>query len=221
MYTAEAQVDAQRLVVNKSRLILALAVLVCWQVPVSVRADVCPGSLSEATAPSLKVDHPPHERHAARHPASAGPGVFDRRLESLGGHLDSLGLSQLCPIVVPRDVTGAPAGEIKEFPPSPGSAELLLSAVFSVGVWHLLRSTRHVHLGHLPEWVHPEGPAQVGHAVTYDFDPYSVPLCRFERPASEQPVSYRPWRDPRRRCDAQVSPTVAVPRGPPAGFPGT
>jgi hypothetical protein len=62
------------------------------------------------------------------------------------------------------------AGATLELPPLPGSASLFLSALVSMGAWHLVRSVRNVRLESLPEWYHAGGPSQIGHAVPFNLD---------------------------------------------------
>jgi len=111
-------------------------------------------------------------------------------------------------------------GEVRQLPPLPGSARLFLSAMLSIGAWHLGRSVRHIHLGALPEWYHTAGPAQIGHAVPFDFDFSAPPLCCFEHAdagGGEQPPFYLGWREPGRCCcDARAFLAIAAPRAPPA-----
>ncbi len=116
--------------------------------------------------------------------------------------------------LLPRSA-GADA-QVRELPALPGSAQLFLSAMLSMGGWHVLRSARHIHLGAIPEWYHAGGPAQVGHAVPFDLDFSASPLCCFEQPVGERPYLYRVRREQTRpRCDAQGFLLIAAPRGPP------
>lgn len=115
---------------------------------------------------------------------------------------------------VPERRTDEP--ELRELPPPPESAALFLSALLSVGAWHLARSARHLDLSHLPDWYHTAGPAQIGHAVVFDMDvsvaafvpsahstPKPYPNVRILQPASV--AWYTQWFAP-----------VVAPRGPPA-----
>ena len=106
--------------------------------------------------------------------------------------------------------------EIRDLPPLPGSASLFLSAMLSIGGWHVLRSARHIHLGALPEWYHTDGPDQIGHTASFDLNFSALPLCCFEQPVGERPSLFRVRRDQRPRCDARSFVTPAAPRGPPA-----
>lgn len=110
-------------------------------------------------------------------------------------------------------------GEIRELPGLPGSASLFLSAVLSMGGWHLVRSARQLHWGALPEWYHTGGPLQIGHTVPFDLNLSASPPCCFEQPAGERPYLYRVRRELRPRCDAQQFLVIlAAPRGPPVDF---
>ncbi|MCP4248338.1 MAG: hypothetical protein GY778_14925 [bacterium] len=109
----------------------------------------------------------------------------------------------------------SPDEEVRELPALPGSARLFLSAMLSVGGWHLVRSARHIHLGAMPEWYHTGGPDQIGHAVPFDLDFSASPLCCFVQPAGERPYLYHVRRE-LRPCRAAQSPLIiAAPRGPP------
>lgn len=105
---------------------------------------------------------------------------------------------------------------VQELPASPGSASLFLSAALSIGAWQLVRSARQIHVGPLPEWYHPGGPGQVGHAVAIDLQFAPLALCSFDEPAGERPYLYRVRRDQDARRDAQYVLIIAAPRGPPA-----
>ncbi len=108
--------------------------------------------------------------------------------------------------------------DIKELPPAPSSAKLFLSAMLSVGAWHVVRSARNLHFGALPEWYHEAAPAQIGHAVPFNLDLSlsALPLCRFERPAGLRPTFERVARSFDFRRDHQCFLTVVDPRGPPS-----
>ncbi len=111
-----------------------------------------------------------------------------------------------------------PRGMVRELPPLPGSATLFLSAVLSMGGWHLVRSARHFHWAALPDWYHAGGPLQIGHAPPLDLHCHALPPCCFERPCGERephvlvrrvPIARRPRRN------SQTSPDLVGPRAPP------
>ena len=122
----------------------------------------------------------------------------------------------------PAPLTHAPATTgpvVRELPSLRGSLGLYLSAMLSLGGWHLVRSCRHLHLSNVPDWYHTGGPVQVGHATPFDLDFNSLSLCLFDRPVTldgRRLVGLRAWRD------VPASPQlvflkVAFPRGPPLG----
>ena len=112
----------------------------------------------------------------------------------------------------------AAARDVRVLPPLPGSAALFLSAVFSMGGWHLVRSARHAHWSNLPEWYHTGAPIQIGHVVRFDLEPTMLPLCRFE-PAGplvdRHPFRLHGWPDRLGPRDGWTILLTAAPRGPP------
>ena len=123
----------------------------------------------------------------------------------------------------PAPAGSTPAGAVRELPPLPGSAQLFLSAMLSMGAWQAFRSTRNWHWAALPDWYHSGGPIQIGHAVPFDLNFNAPPLCAFDS-AGEQGGGDRespPWRahrDDRPRCRAQATLLQAAPRGPPVSL---
>ena len=112
----------------------------------------------------------------------------------------------------------AAARDVRVLPPLPGSAALFLSAVFSMGGWHLVRSARHAHWSNLPEWYHTGGPIQIGHVVPFDLDFSEQPLCIFQpvdAEVGERHFFRRPARETRPRGDRQCFLIITAPRGPP------
>lgn len=106
------------------------------------------------------------------------------------------------------------AAVIQELPPAPGSAALFLSALASIGAYHIVRQARHLQLGAIPEWYHAEGPDQVGHSHVFDFLQPGLLPCSYDgdniapiarqwalptifiKPASADPPRYRAPRAP-------------------------
>ena len=64
----------------------------------------------------------------------------------------------------------------------PSSLSLFLSGLLSIGAWHACRSMGQWHPqgGWMPEWYHSGGPAQVGHAVPFDFHASMAVVCDFD-----------------------------------------
>lgn len=116
----------------------------------------------------------------------------------------------------------APAGEVRELPPLPGSARMFLSAMLSLGAFHAFRSARHWHWAALPDWYHTGGPLQIGHTVAFDLDFHSLPPCLFEPldtagDGDKPPSFWRTHREQRPPCAAQTAVlTLTGPRAPPA-----
>ena len=120
---------------------------------------------------------------------------------------------------LPAGAEGSVDNELHELPGLPGSAGLFLSAALSIGAWHVLRSARHVHLSHAPDWYHSGGPAQVGHAVPFDLDFGNLLLCSFGGDVGAREPALRRFLStsvalPHRQCAL----ILAAPRGPPALF---
>ena len=140
-------------------------------------------------------------------------------VQSSSQSLDDLGLDLWSIVDTAGGFEAADDGEvaptIRNLPASPSSAKLLLSALLSVGAWHLVRSPRNLHFADVPAWYHPGGPSQIGHATPFDLDFSSLPLCCFEQPTGERPFLYRVQREDVPRRDAQCTLTTTAPRGPP------
>lgn len=105
--------------------------------------------------------------------------------------------------------------EVRSLPPLPGSATLFLSAMLSVGAWHVFKSASEWHFADLPDWYHANAPAKIGHTFVYDLCTADLPLCCFETPPAERPVFCNTWREHRSRLDSQSFLTCIQLRGPP------
>jgi hypothetical protein len=112
----------------------------------------------------------------------------------------------------------AAAGQVLELPSGPDSSGLFLSALGTLGAWQLGRAAKKLHLGHLPEWYHAEGPAQVGHVrvAELDFDG-TIAWDRGDAVLlpDEHAASRLLWVEPPPRLSALDYLTSAAPRGPP------
>jgi len=104
---------------------------------------------------------------------------------------------------------------VQQLPPGPGSAGLFLSALLTVGAYHVVRSARQMHLSDLPTWYHADGPGQVGHAVAIDMQFVPLAACSFDEPVGERPVCSFVQRESRSRCESQSFLATEAPRGPP------
>ena len=197
--------------------ILVVSIVLLGAAP-AVRADLHPAVVPAADAVSgassaLPTDGIATPPAAARLPADPAEILFRG-----GASWDWLHDSSAGPVASLPSGSADPPGprEVRDLPPLPGSAGLFLSAMLSIGGWHMVRSARHIHLGALPEWYHAGGPAQVGHAVPCNLDFSAWPLCCFEQPVGERPCLYRVRRQHTPRCDAQCLLIIAAPRGPPS-----
>jgi hypothetical protein len=95
-----------------------------------------------------------------------------------------------------------------------------LSALASLGAYRAGRSLRKLHLGTLPDWYHPGGAVQIGHATPLDLEFLAPPICAFAQPAAPPPL-VRPVWDVGWVCPAQCIQCTAVPRGPPLSSCGS
>jgi hypothetical protein len=93
---------------------------------------------------------------------------------------------------------------------------LFLSALVSLGAWQLVRSSRDLHLGAMPEWYHTGAPVQIGHTTVFDLEYSSVVLCLFDAPVPAPTFSHRAARESRLRLSDQPCLCLTDPRGPPA-----
>lgn len=109
----------------------------------------------------------------------------------------------------------AASTEVRELPPAPDSHTLVLSAFVSMGAWRLLRTARHWQIAALPDWYHAEGPAQIGHAVAYDFQLFALPLCFPDDLSTGGGASYRIRPASIRVAVPLWCATIVDPRGPP------
>lgn len=107
---------------------------------------------------------------------------------------------------------------IQQLPDLPSSAELFLSALLSIGGWQFVRSARHWHWGAIPAWYHTGCPDQIGHAVPFDFDFDSLPLCCFDQPNGGNDLLLQSRLGGGQTvCLASRSfPLATAPRGPPS-----
>lgn len=100
-------------------------------------------------------------------------------------------------------------------PPGPDSTTLFLSALASLGVWHLGRSAKKINLAHLPDWYHTGGPIQIGHTFVLDLEFNALPPCSLDQPQGVRPLHYRLGGEPPPRFDPQCMLTSVSPCGPP------
>jgi len=100
-----------------------------------------------------------------------------------------------------------------------GSFSLCLSALIGLGMFSSARFVKKLSFGFIPEWYHNGGPFQIGHSHALPESLCPVPVCCFIQPVCTEEdslIQYRLrtvvslWRK------SQFTPTVLVPRGPPA-----
>jgi hypothetical protein len=109
-------------------------------------------------------------------------GNCDRgSLLSLGGGFQGFWQAQASP----EPATGH-AGAFRSLPPTPSSLSLFLVAVGGMGAWQFGRSAKKLRFGHLPDWLHTGGPAQVAHATALGPDLTTVlPAAFHDQPVDE------------------------------------
>ncbi len=200
------------------RLFIALVVPVAvLGATVGARADLCPPIWPDhAAAPAAPQGRTADE--AADRAAEFEPAFYTAEIpltDLAAGDWVSGGLGLALPPAPAGSVDLSTHGEVRLLQPGPSSASLFLSAVLSIGAWHLGRSGRHLHLGHLPAWYHTGCPDQIGHAVPFDLDFGALPLCCYEQPVRQRPFLYRVQREQTPRCDGQCFLIITFPRGPP------
>ena len=161
---------------------------------------------------------PATERLAPCDPVSEHPNV---RSNSAAGALSPGGLLGAEAWATLPVAPAAASGErvVRELPGLPGSASLFLSAMLSMGAWHVARRAGHLHLAHLPAWYHPDAPHQIGHSVA--FDPLAgfefLPVCVFETPLVAEPTPFPDTpRELPSRHESQHFLSIESPRGPPS-----
>jgi len=179
---------------------LARADLAVW--PVAAEASAVPAS--ERLAPSDPVSETPN----------AGSNSAACTLSPVG----LLGSEAWAKLPV-APAAASDERVVRELPALPGSASLFLSAMMSVGAWHVARKAGHLHLAQLPAWYHPDAPHQIGHSVA--FDPLAgfkfLPVCVFETPLVSEPTPFPDTpRELPSRYESQHFLTLTAPRGPPA-----
>ncbi len=122
----------------------------------------------------------------------------------------SVGVTRVTP--VPRHLV--------TLPPAPNSAALCLWALGGLGLWHLGRNGRRLHVAmHVPDWYHAGATRQIGRATPWDLDSTAWCACVLDLPLGLKPAAV-PMRgvdaDPHRPSSRPVVP--ADPRGPPVGL---
>lgn len=113
-----------------------------------------------------------------------------------------------------------PDGGVRMLPTGPGSDALAMMGFLGMGAFSVLRSARHCHFGHLPDWCHHAGPVQIGHTAVCDFAGPSVGwVTWFSLAESTAGLTShhtdRLWDLPSWRSSRHL-PLLTVPRGPPS-----
>ena len=188
---------------TRSLWLAAIVALLLIAAPMA-RADI------SAAAPAISGHQ---AQAAAERGVSQGEGPSTSSAAGGDGIL-ATGLGVQDALAVP---VGDAADSAKPLPPEPGSKGLFLSALISLGAWQLGRATRNIHLFHVPDWYHAEGPAQVGHTFAANPECSGMQaVCLFEDTEEASPVLLCAGR-----CDAPPVPltlcllTSESPRGPP------
>lgn len=105
---------------------------------------------------------------------------------------------------------------IRELPPAPGSATVVLSGLITLAAFGAMRSARDIHLAALPGWYHTGAPDQIGHTVVFDPTYDSLQLCWAEPPPlNPQAIFPAHHRDLLSPWASNSTPRAAAPRGPP------
>ena len=179
-----------------------------------------------ALAMAVRADMAGGSSPAPREPVSTAPASPDRiaqtseadrpdALTPLSSLAVTLGGTFPQPSAAAAETDEHGAVAVVGMPAGPGSLSLFLAAIGGLGAWQFGRSAKNLHLGHVPEWYHAGGPAQIGHVSPIDPDFSALTVCLFEQPDDAPPirralglVRYLP-------CQTQFLPAATAPRAPP------
>ncbi len=177
--------------------------------PPETRGLLAPESIPAALAVVPDV----HRVTSARDCSSPAFGSLSTRLA--GGALTGTN-----PFLPPQDqpLSRGESRAVRELPPAPGGATVVLSGLLTLIGVGAARSVRHMHLAALPAWYHTGAPDQIGHAVPYDLGQV-VLVCWYDcslLSVVPQPVFRGHPREFDTRSPSQSFLTLVAPRGPPS-----
>lgn len=106
---------------------------------------------------------------------------------------------------------------VRQPPPEPSGASLVLLGLSTLGVFGVGRSARKVHFSGVTEWLATNGPGQVGHAAAVgpDLDFSDLPLCHIEKAIAKPTAIPRVSWDLVSRFRSQSSVRIRPSRAPP------
>jgi hypothetical protein len=169
-----------------------------------------PTAYADMSASAPVAADGPQQAPAERGAVAVQPSAAD----GIAGGLGTLPVGLGAGLAVPTNDAAAPA---KPLPSEPGTAGLFLSAFGSLGAWYIARATSKLHLFHVPDWYHAEGPSQIGHTFAANPDCGGMQVvCSFEVVKESSTFALITGR-----CDAPPVPqtlcllTAESPRGPP------
>ncbi len=120
--------------------------------------------------------------------------------------------SQASPAVAP------PEHFVRDLPPPPGSATLVLSGLLTLSACSLVRSVQRVDWAAVPDWYHEHAPEQMGCETLFDLV-FDTPLVCWSATMSEKgslPLAgFEFWRQLSLHCHSQARPPSVAARAPP------
>lgn len=109
------------------------------------------------------------------------------------------------------------ARAVRQLPPAPSSATLLLSAFASLGAFQVVRNVRITQIGHLPDWYHAGGVRQVRHITALDLEYPTLLPSRFDCPIiAIRPIHIEWIRNVQDRARSLCALISSPRRGPPS-----
>ena len=189
-----------------SQIKIAVSITLLASLAVGARADITPSAAVFSASPALGSSSFP--------PADTGASTGELR-PSITPQAIVFSVAE-CHALSTGPAADASLPPTRQLPPGPGSTGLFLSAVGSLGAWHLSRSARRLHLLHVPDWYHTGGPTQIGHAFAFELAFNALPPCSYTRPGGEQPSLHGLcWETPPPLSECQCLLTTVTSRGPP------
>ncbi len=188
-------------VILSPRPVCAIVLATASIVHADLRDDVASGTQTLPLAPATRVAS---DINTQGRPLGSTDGLFAEGFSN----------PSQTPLATSATENIATSPLVRDLPAAPDSASLFLSAVLSVGAWHLVRSARQI-TGSFPAWYHSDGPQQIGAAVRFVPDEHVPALFIPIAIALAAPSVSRVRSQQRLRRNTWIALAIAVPRGPP------